>query len=1231
MLHPSWRTALRRLAVKLTSASRTRRRAILGRDPKLEERLAPAAFLSSRMVTGPLPAAKVRTTTPAPALLTAPDMPGLSTVSPSFAGAVVQAWQVPTTTTTAKWIVAVSPGQDPQSLFGPAFQFTPTGILPDTYVATSATSQLVSQIGNQFAGAAYYYPVVNLDVGTRLIPNDPRFPQQWHLRNTGQTGGLAGADINVTGAWDNVTGAGVTIGIIDDGLEHSHPDLQPNYSAADSFDFNGNDNDPAPADPADDHGTAVGGVASAKGNNAVGVSGSAMNASLAGLRLLGGGFGDDVSANAESHRRDIIDIYNNSWGPIDDGTLGAIGPLTLAAIQQSTLQGRGGLGNIYTWAAGNGLGSDDNVNYDGFANLRQVIAVGAINHSGKQASYSEPGAPMLVTAPSSSNNSPGITTTTTGGGYTNSFGGTSSATPVVSGVVALMLEANPNLTWRDVQHILVRTARKTDPTDAGWSKNKAGLNINHKYGFGAVNAKAAVALAENWTNVKPEELVPGTVVTVGKAIPDNGTAVSSSFNVAQSIKMEHVEIIFDATHARADDLEVVLTAPSGTKSVLATQHDSGGGFGNYSKWTFSSVRHWGELSGGKWTLTVRDKAAGEAGTFNNWQIQIYGTPGIPPVISGVETTPVSVLENKTAKVSTGITISDPNSKLLGGATVAITGNFQPGQDVLTFAGGGTITGAFDGGTGILSLTGAGTLAEYRTALRSVTYENTSDDPLALPRTITFQVADDLGDTSNKMSRIVNVIPVNDAPSFTKGPDVTVDEDSGPYPDGEFWATDISPGPEAGQTVTMEIVANSNPGLFAGSPFISSTGTLAFTPAPDVSGTATLVVRAVDSGGTANGGDNTSASVPLVITVLPVNDGPTAVADVYTTKEDGSLAVPAPGVLGNDSDPEGNPIFATKLSDPQNGTLLFFSADGSFAYTPDPDFTGQDSFTYRTSDPEFDSGPTTVTINVAPVNDSPTANDDTGASDGNPTQLNVLENDTDPDGDILRVTSYTAPTLGRITRSGNTLVYTPNPGAVGTDVFSYTMMDAGGATDTAQVTVAVTDAVAPEVRSARIKYGSASSAVLDLDSLGRSVLPWSNVTAFSFQFNEAVTADPSALTLSDAAGNALTLNFSYDAASRTATWTLPTALAVGRYSLRLDASLVTDGSSNTLASDWGKSFAILPGDYDGNGLVDNTDLNSIRANFSVVGRPVNRWADVNGDGAVNDSDLQAAQSNFGRRI
>ncbi|MEK7785122.1 MAG: S8 family peptidase, partial [Chloroflexota bacterium] len=337
--------------------------------------------------------------------------------------------------------------------------------------------------------------------------------------------------------------------------------------------------------------------------------------------------------SALTHQYNSIAIYNNSWGPADDGqTLIGPGPLTLAALEDGVTNGRGGRGNLYLWAAGNGLQYSDNVNYDGYANSRFTIAVGAVDYNGVQAYYSEPGAAMFITAPSRATSAVGITTTDRLGanGYsstdcTSQFGGTSSASPLAAGAVALMLQANPNLGWRDVQHILAQTAVKNNPTDSGWITNTAGFHLNHKYGFGRIDAGAAVTAAGTWVNVAPATSASSNVIAVNQTIPDNNsTGVTSSVVIPDNIKLEHVEVVFSATHLYRGNLRVVLTAPSGTQSVLAETRADGGD--NYASWKFMTVRNWGESSAGTWSLKVTDGAGGNVGTFDSWQLILHGTP-----------------------------------------------------------------------------------------------------------------------------------------------------------------------------------------------------------------------------------------------------------------------------------------------------------------------------------------------------------------------------------------------------------------------------------------------------------------------------------------------------------------------------------------------------------------------------------------------------------------------------
>jgi subtilisin-like proprotein convertase family protein len=522
-----------------------------------------------------------------------------------------------------------------------AIPFTPS---PGAYylLACADDLQTVTE-SNEANNCTASASQVVLGAGDTLLEN------QWNLK--ARTLEPAGA--NVRAAWSTSLGTGVVIGIVDDGLQHTHPDLQPNYAPALSFDFNQNDPDPAPTTggdcgTADCHGTSVGGIAAARGGNNIGAAGAARSASLAGLRLTSAAISDEHIASALGHQPNAIHVLNNSWGPSDDGeTIQGPGPMTEAAIASAATTGRGGLGRVILWAAGNGLQDSDNCNFDGFANNRFVIAVGALADSGGQAPYSESCSAMFVTAPSDGG-SRGITTTDLTGSsgysspsaddYTSTFGGTSAAAPLVSGVVALMLQANPALTLRDVQHLLVRSSHRINPGNAGWTS--ARYPHHESFGFGLIDAAAAVAQAATWRTVLPEGAILPATRELNFAIPDNNaTGRADSIAIASSyinFRVERVEVVFDATHTFRGDIEVTLTSPNGVVSHLATKRPFDAA-ADIEAWRFSSVRHWGESAAGSWTLRVTDREALDTGTWHSWTLRLYGTQPTAPATTAAPT------------------------------------------------------------------------------------------------------------------------------------------------------------------------------------------------------------------------------------------------------------------------------------------------------------------------------------------------------------------------------------------------------------------------------------------------------------------------------------------------------------------------------------------------------------------------------------------------------------------
>ena len=496
---------------------------------------------------------------------------------------------------------------------------------------------------------------------------DPLFSQQWHLRNLVQAGGSADQDLNVMPVWASCgdascRGEGVRVAVVDDGLEIAHEDLRANVVSGASYNYvpGGDPTNPTPSNGDDFHGTAVAGIVAARDDNGVGGRGVAPRAELVGYNLLQ----DATSANqadAMTRGADSVDVSTTRWGaPDGTGNLQGSDFNWRTGIETGIAAGRGGLGIVYVWAAGNGgrfatskTGVTlpvDNSNYDGQANFYGVMAIAALDPAGKKSSYSEPGANIWISAPGgeSCRSGDGIVTADlmgrrglNGGSapdlpdprYTRCMNGTSSAAPMVAGVAALVLQANPALSWRDVKLILAESARRTDPEDADWIRNDNGTGfwVNHKYGFGAVDAAAAVTLAKGWTPLPAMVTYPGDVATVNQRIPDgNDTGVSDTVTISGSgiSQIEFVEVYFSAAdHTYSGDLEITLTnVTTRTSSVLAETHlcaCQGAEFA-HDNWRFGTARHLGEGADGDWQLTVKDKHGKDVGTFQSWRLVFHG-------------------------------------------------------------------------------------------------------------------------------------------------------------------------------------------------------------------------------------------------------------------------------------------------------------------------------------------------------------------------------------------------------------------------------------------------------------------------------------------------------------------------------------------------------------------------------------------------------------------------------
>ncbi|WP_419553140.1 S8 family serine peptidase [Candidatus Poriferisodalis sp.] len=471
--------------------------------------------------------------------------------------------------------------------------------------------------------------------------DDTFYGCQWHLNNTGQFGGTANEDINLGTVWNTHKGTGINVAVVDQGLDYFHEDLETNVDRAKNHSYRRVDD---VFGERSSHGTAVAGLIAAR-DNSIGMRGVAPRATIYAYDLLSA-FSSFNAARAASQGRVTTSISNNSWGPTEGPRASRAGRLWERAIDAGVTEGSGGNGVVYVWSAGNGDDDGDWASLDEVANYYGVTAVCAVDNDGKRSDYSEQGPNLWVCAPSDSTEKvyPGIATTWRYSRYTDRFGGTSSAAPIVSGVAALVREVDSTLSWRDVKLILAASARTNDDTDTGWGTgaSKYGTtgtySFNHQYGFGVVDASAAVALAGSWSKVPAMRTATASYASA-RSIPDTRRAVTSTVRLEGGVDFtEFVEVNVDFNAPSFRNLEIKLESPSGATSVLTVQNSTDCTSNRPCPLTgvfrFGSARHLGEDPRGTWTLRVTDKARGGASnTVNSWDMKVYGHRQSPDAVS----------------------------------------------------------------------------------------------------------------------------------------------------------------------------------------------------------------------------------------------------------------------------------------------------------------------------------------------------------------------------------------------------------------------------------------------------------------------------------------------------------------------------------------------------------------------------------------------------------------------
>ncbi|KAM8869954.1 neuroendocrine convertase 1-like isoform 1-T1 [Spinachia spinachia] len=387
-----------------------------------------------------------------------------------------------------------------------------------------------------------------------LTFNDPLWPMQWELFAQGEYS-FGGLDLNVMPVWINtVTGDGVVVSIIDDGI-----------------------------------------------------------------RLLDGPVTDAMEATSLTYNMAFIDIYVCSWGPRDNGaTMDGPHSLTAQALRLGTNKGRRGKGSIFVWAAGNGGLRRDHCGADGYVNSIYNIAIGGVSETGKPAFFGEPcPGVMAVTLTGSVKGGPlplvGVTVTNMDDGCVTHFPGTSSAAPIAAGILALTLEVNPGLTWRDVQHLIANTAKIPDPKEPGWSINAAGYHVHHSYGFGLLDAGLMVQQAAHFNTVIPQRecmqegaLVPARILSPGGLVTVNIQSDACLGTTDDINTLEHVQVNVSINAVCRGDLSISLESPAGTVSLLLDTRPNDASKAGLKNWALMTVHCWGEQPRGLWTLQVTD-------------------------------------------------------------------------------------------------------------------------------------------------------------------------------------------------------------------------------------------------------------------------------------------------------------------------------------------------------------------------------------------------------------------------------------------------------------------------------------------------------------------------------------------------------------------------------------------------------------------------------------------------
>jgi len=476
--------------------------------------------------------------------------------------------------------------------------------------------------------------------------NDKYWNEMWYYQDRRKDPSKPVVDMNIVPVFYDlkITGEGVNITVPDDGLDWTHPEIRPSFKQSLSYNYISNNHDIYPGKDGSgtttSHGTRCAGEIIMKPNNNLCGVGSAYGANIGGIKFLDDESNDVRESKVLKYALKYVHIYSNSWGPADTGTfMENLTPVVRRSLAKGIHRGRDGKGAIYVFAAGNGKADGDNCACDGFVNSIYTIVIASCDDSGHVTHYSERCAAITATAYSGAGFEKNVLTTDIGGTCTNKHTGTSAAAPLVSGIIALALSENSELSWRDIQHLIAWTSQVAPLSDNyGWNMNKAGFFYSTDFGFGLVNALYLVNEVKDWHNV-PEMSSCGIRLPQVKDFPisrykaariivevDGCQGLSGEVNYIESI-----QLIVSMTYPKRGDIQIAMRSPLGTECHVLESRPKDFNTQGLKRWTFTVLSFWGEPPKGHFVIDIFDTTGqpSNEGVISEITLSIHGTKEAP--------------------------------------------------------------------------------------------------------------------------------------------------------------------------------------------------------------------------------------------------------------------------------------------------------------------------------------------------------------------------------------------------------------------------------------------------------------------------------------------------------------------------------------------------------------------------------------------------------------------------